>query len=149
MGLGSTVGKWLLLHYKLPAEPSAPRVYIWRKLKKMGAILYQDAVWILPNNPRTRELFQWLAVEIGELKGEATFWAADLGLVSQEDLLIQLFSQQADEGYTEILEKLKNPEPDYAELSRIYQLVKARDYFGSPLGKQAYQELLAIREGER
>ena len=63
------MGKWVLLHYKIPPEPSAPRVYIWRKLKRIGAILYQDAVWVLPDNPRTREQFQWLAAEVVDLGG--------------------------------------------------------------------------------
>jgi len=33
---------WLLLHYKLPTKPSALRVYTWRKLRRLGAILLHD-----------------------------------------------------------------------------------------------------------
>lgn len=143
------MGKWLLLHYKIPSEPSAPRVYIWRKLKKMGAILFQDAVWILPHNPRTHELIQWLAVEIGELKGEATFWVAEIGLPNQEESLIRQFTEQTDQAYMEILRRLKVNEADLGELSRQYQLMQARDYFHSRRGEQVRNELMAIREGER
>ena len=57
---------WVLLHYKIPREPTAPRVSAWRKLKRLGAILLQDAVWVLPATPHTREDFQWLAAEIGD-----------------------------------------------------------------------------------
>jgi len=60
---------WLLLHYRLPAQPSALRVYIWRKLKRLSAILLNDAVWVLPDTPRTAEHFQWLAAEIQEMQG--------------------------------------------------------------------------------
>ena len=30
--------EWLLLTYKVPAEPARKRVSIWRKLKGMGAV---------------------------------------------------------------------------------------------------------------
>ena len=142
------MGKWLLFHYKIPPEPSAPRVYIWRKLKKIGAILVQDAVWILPNNPRTREQFQWLTVEITDLKGEATFWVADLGLGSQEEFLARLFSEQTDQAYTEILESLDGPDPNLGELSQQYQLIRARDYFHSEMGGRVRERLVVARENE-
>jgi len=45
------------------------RVYIWRKLKRLGAVLFQDVVWVLPNAARILEQFQRLAAEIVE-------WAA-------------------------------------------------------------------------
>src|SRR5215470_17625520 len=61
---------WVLLVYKVPREPTAGRAMVWRKLKRLGALLLHDAVWVLPATPWTREQFQWLAVEIGELGGE-------------------------------------------------------------------------------
>ena len=48
---------WLLLVYRIPREPTSGRVYVWRKLKQLGAIAVQDAVWMLPATPRTREQF--------------------------------------------------------------------------------------------
>ena len=29
--------EWLLLVHKIPREPTAGRVYVWRKLKQLGA----------------------------------------------------------------------------------------------------------------
>ncbi|HEV2458330.1 MAG TPA: Chromate resistance protein ChrB, partial [Ktedonobacterales bacterium] len=72
--------QWVLLVYKVPPEPSARRVYVWRKLKRLGAILLHDAVWVLPATPATREQFQWLATEIEELAGSALVWEATLRL---------------------------------------------------------------------
>ena len=39
--------KWLFFTYSLPTEPSRARVYVWRQVKKLGAINYQS-VWIVP-----------------------------------------------------------------------------------------------------
>ena len=137
--------QWLLLHYKLPAEPSALRVYIWRKLKRLGAILFQDAVWTLPNTPRTREQFQWLAAEIIEMGGEATFWEAQLALPGKNDTLVGQFQQQVDQTYSEILDQLGQPDSDLDALSRQYQQIRLKDYFQSELGQQVQQALLAKR----
>ncbi len=138
---------WLLLHYQIPAEPSAPRVYVWRKLKRLGALLLLDAAWVLPATARTREHFQWLAAEIGELGGEAILWEAQLSLAGQEEELIRQFRAQVEPPYGEILAALGQPDPDLGALSRQYQQVQARDHFQSPLGEQVRAALLAARGG--
>jgi hypothetical protein len=63
-------------------------VYVWRKLKKLGAITIFEAVWILPDSPRTQEQFQWLGAEIHEMGGEAMFWKGHAKLASQEQELL-------------------------------------------------------------
>lgn len=136
---------WLLLHYKLPAEPTARRVYIWRKLKRLTALLWQDAVWILPLTARTREQFQWLAAEISELGGEATLWEAHLALPTSEEMLVHWFTQQVESEYQALLAALTTPEADLAALSRRYQQAQASDYFGLPLGREVRAALLAAR----
>jgi hypothetical protein len=139
---------WLLLLYKIPPEPSAGRVYIWRKLKRLGALLLHDGVWLLPATARTEEQFQWLAAEIGELGGEATVWESRALLPGQANSLIEQFTAQVDAAYAEILGELGGEHPDLPALSRRYQQAKAKDYFHSPLGQQVRQALLASRGGQ-
>ncbi len=139
---------WVLLHYKIPREPSAPRVYVWRKLKRLGALLMQDAVWVLPATPRTQEEFQWLAVEIGEQGGEASVWEARLTLAGQDEALVQQFLAQVEGEYRALLAGLEGAAPDLAALSRRYQQARGQDYFQSALGQQVRAALLMTR-GER
>jgi hypothetical protein len=139
------MAKWLLLHYKIPTEPSASRVYIWRKLKRLGALLFQDAVWVLPDTPRNYEQFQWLAAEVAEMGGEATFWSAKPALAGHDESLIQQFASQVDNAYQELLEALRQPDVDLDAVSRQYQLIKGRDYFNSEFGQRVRQALLAVR----
>ena len=136
------MSQWVLLHYKLPSKPSASRVYIWRKLKRLGAILLHSAVWALPATAYTLEQFQWLAVEIAEMAGEATVWEAQLALAGREDALVEQFTQPVDQAYRAILARLKKTRPDLAALSRQYQQAQARDYFGSELGQRARAALV-------
>ena len=58
-----TAHQWLLLLYKVPPEPTAHRVSVWRKLKRLGAILLHDSVWVLPPSTRTIEELRWLAAD--------------------------------------------------------------------------------------
>jgi hypothetical protein len=60
---------WILLSSRLPREPSRLRLSIWRRLKRIGAVLLHDSVWILPADAKTREAFEWLAEEIEEQGG--------------------------------------------------------------------------------
>ena len=138
---------WLLLHYKLPAAPTARRVYIWRKLQRLGAVLLNDAVWILPANSRTREQFQWLASEITELRGEALLWQAQLLQGAQEDALMRQFTTRAEQEYQKILSALHRNQRDLVTLSRRFQQAQLKDYFQSPLGDQVRETLVSAREG--
>jgi hypothetical protein len=134
---------WLLLHYNVPPEPTANRVSVWRKLKRLGAILLHDAVWVLPPSPRTREEFQWLAAEIHERGGDAMLWEAALCLDGRDEELARQFLAQADAVYTAILAELSRPDADLAALSKRYRQARLQDYFKSALGERVRQALLS------
>ena len=138
---------WVLLVYKIPREPTSSRATIWRKLKRLGALLLHDAVWVLPATAWTREQFQWLAVEIGELEGEAYLWESHLLLNGQADALVQQFGARVDALYQEILEELSREDADLVALSRKYQQVRAQDYFHSELGIHVRERLISARGG--
>ena len=138
---------WVLLVYRIPREPTSSRAMIWRKLKRLGALLLHDAVWVLPATPWTREQFQWLAVEIGELEGEAYLWESRLLLNGQEDALVRQFQARVDAAYQEILDGLEQDDADLVALSRRYQQVRAQDYFHSALGTHVRERLMSARGG--
>ena len=137
----------MLLVYKIPREPTSSRATIWRKLKRLGALLLHDAVWVLPATPWTREQFQWLAVEIGELEGEAYLWESHLLLNGQAEVLMQQFQARVNSAYQDILSELEQDEADLVALSRKYQQVRAQDYFHSALGRHVRERLMTARGG--
>ncbi|TMD53949.1 MAG: ChrB protein [Chloroflexi bacterium] len=138
---------WVLLTYKIPREPTASRAYVWRKLKRLGALLMHDAVWVLPATPWTREQLQWLVVEIGELGGEAQLWESRLLLNGQADTLVNQFEARVNTAYQEILDDLEQDNADLVTLSRKYQQVRTQDYFQSELGQLVRARLMNARGG--
>ena len=136
---------WLLLHYKLPTKPSALRVYIWRKLKHLGAVLLHDAIWVLPDLPRTAEQIQWLTAEIQEMGGNAYYWKANTVLGEQDKSIIQQFNEQVDEIYSDLLKRIDKPRADLQEISQQYQQAASMDFFHSKLGIILREKLLSKR----
>lgn len=133
---------WLLLIYRIPREPTAGRVYVWRKLKQLGAVSLQDAVWVLPRTLRTSEQFQWLAAEITELNGEATLWEADQVYATDAENLRRQFVEPVEAEYRAIQAALKAKRADLAALSKQFQDAEARDYFNSELRLKTRDRLL-------
>src|SRR5262245_44063107 len=83
---------WLLLLVRLPATHSAERVAIWRKLKKSGAIQIQTSTYVLPDDPRRYEIFQWLTQHIRDAGGDATLVRAREIEGLPNERLIELFN---------------------------------------------------------
>lgn len=147
---------WVLLLYKVPSQPTARRVYVWRKLRRLGAVLLHDALWVLPSSPWTVEQFEWLAMEIRDMRGTAMVWEARLTLDGQDTDLVHQFSAQVDELYGEILadiERLGSASHDRGEtlvaLARRFQQAQVQDYFHAPLGERVRAALAQARDQER
>ena len=138
---------WLLLTYRVPREPSAARVYVWRKLKKLGSVSVQDAIWMLPFTPRTLEQFRWLADEILQMGGQAHLWEARSLSREQETDWVGQFQRSITASYQQMLKALNRPRPDIAALSRQYQQALAQDYFQCEIGKKVRQTLLSATSG--
>jgi hypothetical protein len=81
---GGGPGLWVLLCYRVPREPSAPRIAIWRKLKRLGVAQLGDGLVALPADARTREQLEWVAEEVTEAGGSAGVWLARPASVAQE-----------------------------------------------------------------
>jgi hypothetical protein len=83
----SVLQSWLLFLYKVPHQPSSHRVYVWRKLKHLGAVLLHDSVWALPMSSRRLAQLQELAAEIANLGGDSLLWEARLAVGTRDKRL--------------------------------------------------------------
>jgi hypothetical protein len=83
-GHASRPGQWVLLAYRLPREPSRPRIAVWRKLERHGVARLGDGLVALPADARTREQVGWLADKITEAGGTASVWLSVPATLAQE-----------------------------------------------------------------
>src|SRR6266851_279429 len=81
--------EWLLLAYRMPREPSTPRIAVWRKLSRLGVLKLGDGLVALPADARSRERLEWIADEVVEAAGEATLWESRLTSAAAERVLVQ------------------------------------------------------------
>jgi hypothetical protein len=77
-------GLWVLLCYRVPREPSAPRIAIWRTLKRLGVAQLGDGLVALPADARTREQLEWAAGDVTEAGGSSGVWLARPATLAQE-----------------------------------------------------------------
>jgi len=130
-------GNWVLLSYRMPREPSTPRITIWRKLKRLGVAQLGDGLIALPADARTREHLDWIAEEIVDAGGTATVWFAQPATLAQERELAADMAAARSEEYRTVIDTAaaaaSASEPDRVrtirrlrdELRRIHR----RDYF--------------------
>src|SRR5260370_697479 len=62
---------WLLLTYKVPPDPAAKRIALWRRLKGLGAVYLQNGVCLLPKTDDHVRRLKMLENDIPEMGGEA------------------------------------------------------------------------------
>ncbi|WP_202610346.1 Chromate resistance protein ChrB [Herbidospora solisilvae] len=94
MGDAGGVGKWVLLAYKMPRQPSTPRIAVWRKLERLGVARLGDGLVALPADARTAEQLGWIAEQVIENNGTATVWTATPATAAQEQAIAT--AMQAD-----------------------------------------------------
>lgn len=155
-----------MLIYRIPREPSRPRVAVWRKLKTLGALYLQDGVAVLPEDAVTREQLEWLQLHIREAGGEATVWESKANSEAESRNLVENFRSSRREAYEKIIaeaERLRRKaqmgaagtgaagaaSESLVKLEREFRAERKRDYFRSPLRQEANSALKATRQALR
>ncbi|MCO5384584.1 Chromate resistance protein ChrB [Desulfosporosinus sp.] len=101
-------GKWLVINYNLPTEPSRLRVATWRSLKKLGAVNIQQSMWVLPHNDDNYSALQAISQEIEVKNGEVLLMQCEFLNLEHEDKVIAYFNKARDEEYKEFIDKCED-----------------------------------------
>ena len=148
----SAPGEWVLLSYRLPREPSTPRIAVWRKLKRLGVAQISDGLVALPAGARTREQLEWVAEEVTDSGGSAAIWLARPATRAQEDQLARaMAAARAAEYQTVIAAAAEAAAGDpAARASAVRRLrgelrgIQRRDYYPPAERDQAQAALRAL-----
>ena len=140
-----------MLTYRLPREPSAPRLALWRKLKRLGVAQLSDGLVALPADARTREQLEWAAEEVEEAGGTAGVWLARPSTRALERDVAAPMNEARAADFREIAEQAREavsaqPAQRLQALRRLrtqMRRVERRDFFRPPEREQAR---LALRD---
>ena len=89
--------KWLFLVHQVHSKHSRERVKVWRTLKKIGAVLHRNSVYVLPFSKERLEDFQWASQQINDSKGEASVYVSETQDANEDRLLRNLFAKTRTE----------------------------------------------------
>ena len=152
--------KWLLLVYRIPAEPTRLRAMVWRRLKSLGAVYLQNSAAALPARDGAERALRKLRREILEMDGSAVLLTCSAVAGGQD--VVALFEAARDSEYEEILDKcadfhaglekeyaanhftygeLEENEVELVKLRNWYEKVGARDVYGAPKRAEAARAL--------
>lgn len=158
------MAEWLILVYKVPAEPTRYRAAIWRALKASGAIYLQNGVAALPAGAANERVLRGVTHEVGTMGGTAYLLRG--GVLGDEAGIAAAFSEARDAEYREVLGRcrdfhaelakeraaakftfaeLEENEEDLAKLEAWLGKIRARDQLGAALREEAKQALGACR----
>jgi hypothetical protein len=153
--------KWLFFSYSLPSEPSKARVFVWRQLKKLGAVNYQT-VWVISHSNESVNELRKLIETIEGYKGEGMLVEGKALDKNQEERIHKAFIDSRNEEYHEVIEKCEDffkeikfeierknfifaeVEENEEELEKLKQWLKKvekRDFMKAPLRKTAIEKI--------
>lgn len=155
---------WLLLTYKVPPEPAARRIALWRKLKGMGAVYLQNGVCLLPKTEDHVRRLKMLENDIAEMGGEAVILETTALDRGHEDRVVARFKADRDEQYREFLGRcadfeaeiakevaigkftyaeLEEEDTDLRKLQGWLEKIRKLDFYGASLAEEAAERLKA------
>jgi len=156
-GADGTPARWLTLVLTLPVDDPAGRMKILRTLETLGAGVLRDGVYVLPESRDARRGFERLVQGVERIDGSADLLPTETTDPAQTRRLRTLFDRSAR--YSELIKTLDGMRAAYgvsdptaisqvlAKLRRDFDLVRALDFFPSPLAPKA-EAMLAEGEAE-
>jgi uncharacterized protein YdbL (DUF1318 family) len=159
---GITQGRWLLLIYRVPADPSSARTAVWREARRLGALSLQHAVCLLPLSEANRAACTRLSRRIEGYGGEPTVLETRSPDEAWHEKIVARFNAARDEEYEEVIDEterfreeiarerrkgkftfaeLEDEESNLERLRKYLAQVQARDAFGAAAGARAAAEV--------
>ncbi len=155
---------WLLLTYKVPPEPAAKRIALWRRLKGMGAVYLQNGVCLLPKTDDHVRRLKMIENEVSKMSGQCVILETVALDRVQEDKVVSRFKEDRDDQYREFLGRctdfeaeiakeiainkftyaeLEEEDTDLKKLQGWLEKIRKLDFYGAPLADEATERLRA------
>ena len=136
--------RWVLLNYRMPREPSTPRIAVWRRLKGLGVAQLGDGLVALPADARTREHLEWVAEDVEQAGGSAMLWTAEPESSAHERRIAAEMAAARAQEYRQLCEQAASADAGLRRLRAELRRIERRDYFPPPEREMARAALQAV-----
>ncbi|HHT9106490.1 MAG TPA: chromate resistance protein ChrB domain-containing protein [Candidatus Wujingus californicus] len=102
------MNKWILFIHQIAQDAPNLRVKVWRTLKKYGALLFKNAVYILPCTKEHEEIMQWLCKQIKDSGSDASLFITESLSREQDEKIIKAFQEVRNKEYLEMFDACNN-----------------------------------------
>ena len=135
----------MMFCYRLPREPSTPRITVRRKLKRLGVAQLTDGLVALPADAKTREQLEWAAEEAADAGGDASIWVARPATAAEERALAARMADAVAADYQTVIDAAQAASASDSAARRralrrlrwSLRAIEARDYFPPPQRERA------------
>lgn len=156
--------RWVLLTYKVPSEPAARRVALWRRLKGLGAVYLQNGVCLLPRTDDNLRRLKLSELDIQDMGGESVLLDAVPLDNAQLSKVVDRFNADRNDLYKEFIGRcgdfekeiakevakqkftyaeLEEEDTDLRKLQDWLEKIKKLDFYGAELSTAAAEHLKA------
>ncbi len=159
------MNKWILFIHQIAQDAPNLRVKVWRTLKKYGALLFKNAVYILPYTKEHEEIMQWLCKDIKDNGSDASLFITESIDEQQDKEIINTFQSSCDSEYltladscedtlkkielkerTERLVDIHEFKKDMNELTKYFENITRIDFFNAPAKRKVSEKIHLIKQ---
>src|SRR5215217_5154280 len=142
--------EWIVLLFRVPAEPSRHRVAVWRELRRTGAVSIGQSAWLVPAAPAFADGIARAVQLVQAAGGEAIVLDASGRQPADSERLAAVYTAAREAEWTEFLSEcgkslaeMDEEEQSLERLRRWYRELRLRDVLGAPSAAGADQRLKA------
>jgi len=93
---------WILFIHQIAQDNPNLRVKAWRTLKRQGAVLFKNAIYVLPFSDEHEEIMQWLCNQIKESGSDASLFITESLHKEQDAEIIKAFQETCNKAYLDL-----------------------------------------------
>lgn len=161
----SANAEWQLVSITTGSDATL-RVYVWRQLRRLGALYLQKSVCLLPNRPEVRSALQPILLRVRAKGGTVRNLTIQVE-GSEHDALVAEQRNERDQEYREVVERVpaflseitmetargrttyaevEESEADLERFEKWLAAITARDYFQAAAGSTARAAVQQCRD---